>query len=78
VSRAKVTSATIRGVKGEGHARLVVSGEIDEGTTQRLRNVFGIHPTRRYVEQSGDRQKRNVGQVLGIVWLAWFFSRLGR
>lgn len=69
VQRDRVKTATIRAVKADGHARLVASGVAD-GTAQRLRNVFGSHPLQKLRAAPGPKA-RNVGQVLGVAWLAW-------
>lgn len=76
VRRAGVKRATIRAVKGEHHARLALRG-IDEGTGQRLRNVFGTHPVQK-LRQAPLATKRNLGQLLGVAWLAWLLVALGR
>jgi hypothetical protein len=76
VLRAKVKRGTVRAVKGEHHARLVFRG-IDEGTGQRLRNVFGHHPVQK-LRQAPIASKRNLGQLLGVTWLAWLLVELGR
>jgi len=70
--RQRVARATVRAIAGQGHARLSISGT-DENTAQRLRNVFGHHPVARL---RGARlpSTRNVGQVLGIAWLAWLLT----
>jgi len=74
VRRERVDRATIRAMKGDGHARLVASG-VSEGTAQRLRNVFGTHPIQK-LRAASTPKVRNVGQVLGVAWLAWML--LGR
>jgi hypothetical protein len=74
VKRQKVDRGTIRGVRSDGHARLVTSG-IDEGTTQRLRNVFGQHPLQKFRSLPAAKTTRNVGQLLGVAWLAWVFAK---
>lgn len=71
-SRAKLERATIKAVKGQRHARLVFSG-VDEGTAQRMRNAFGIHPIQA-LRAARLPDTRNVGQLLGIAWLAWMLS----
>lgn len=76
VQRAGVKRGTVRAVKGEHHARLVFRG-IDEGTGQRLRNVFGHHPVQK-LRQAPVATKRNLGQLLGVAWLAWLLVSLGR
>jgi len=65
-----ISRATIRGVRAANHARLVVSG-VDEGTAQRLRNVFGTHHWSSLRSQLPRPSSRNLGQLLGIAWLAW-------
>lgn len=75
VARAKVQRGTVRAVKGEHNARLVVRG-IDEGTAQRLRNVFGTHPVQK-LRQAPLVKNRNLGQLLGFAWLAWLLVSLG-
>ncbi len=72
--RAHVSRATIRAVRTETHARLVMSG-VDEGVAQRLRNVFGTHHWSTLRSQAPRPRVRNVGQVLGVAWLAWMFTR---
>ena len=67
--RTRVERGTVRAVAGEAHARLVFSG-VDEGPAQRMRNVFGTHPVQR-LRSAAAPSARNVGQVLGIAWLAW-------
>jgi hypothetical protein len=71
---AKVRRATVRAVKAEGRARLEIRGDVDAGTAQRLRNVFGIHPMASYRTTRSDERKRNLGQVLGVIWLAWLLT----
>lgn len=75
VQRARVRHAMIRAVRGDTHARLVVSGT-DEGVTQRLRNTFGTHHWSTLRSPHAPRPSaRNVGQLLGVAWLAWMFTR---
>ncbi len=69
VARSRVARGSIRAVRGDAHARLVVRG-MDQGTTQRLRNVFGTHPVQR-LRSAGPAADRNLGQLLGFAWLAW-------
>ena len=76
VTRAGVRRATVRAVKGEHHARIVTRG-LDEGTTQRLRNVFGTHPVQK-LRAAPIATKRTLGQLLGVTWLAWLLVELGR
>jgi hypothetical protein len=73
VRRANVARATIRVVKEGGRARAIATG-VDEPTAQRLRNVLGAHPYKLVVSAPRARGPRNLGQVLGIEWLAWRLS----
>jgi hypothetical protein len=70
---AGIESASIRGVRTESHVRLVTRN-VDQGTTQRLRNVLGFHPAGRY-RSAPIATDRNLGQVLGVAWLAWLLVR---
>lgn len=76
VRRASVKRGSVRAVRGEHHARLVVRGT-DEGTAQRLRNVFGHHPVQK-LRSAPVASRRNLGQILGVAWLAWLLVELGR
>lgn len=71
VRRSNVRRATIRGVAGPHHARIVAS-DVDEFAAQRLRNVFGTHPIQK-LRGAKLPTTRNLGQLLGIAWLAWLF-----
>ena len=74
VERPRVRSATIRAVKTENHARLVVSGDVDDARVQRLRNVFGLRPMAQ-LRSAPVVNKPTLGQMLGIAWLAWLLDR---
>jgi hypothetical protein len=74
VSKPVVGRATIRAVKQEHGARLSVSGGIDEGREQRLRNIFRPYPLSNLRAAPAVAQP-TVGQVLGIAWLAWWLDR---
>lgn len=74
VARASVRSGTIRGLKTERGGRIVVSGEIDERTEQRLRNLFALHPASQ-LRHAPAIARPTVGQLLGIAWLAWLLNR---
>jgi hypothetical protein len=76
VARPIVARATIRAVKAESGARIVTSG-IDEGQTQRLRNTFSVYPMAR-LRAAPPIERKTVGQILGIAWLAWIFERSSR
>jgi hypothetical protein len=69
--RAGVRNATVTAHKGDGRARLTTTG-FGEGDAQRLRNVFGLHPIHA-LRAAPLRRPENLGQVLGIAWLAWMF-----
>jgi hypothetical protein len=71
--RAGVRHAALRAVFSQGRVRLVVRGA-DENTAQRLRNVVGIVPEHKLRAASRPRV-RNLGQRLGIAWLAWRLER---
>jgi len=76
VRMARVTRGTIRAVKSGGQARLVTSG-LDAGVEQRLRNALGSAGLNamKLGSSEGRSGSRNLGQVLGIAWLAWMFTR---
>lgn len=73
VRRAGVRRASIRAIKGEHGSRLAASG-VDDRLAQRLRNIFGSHPSHLRRTGSGSRGDRNLGQWLGIAWLAWLLA----
>jgi Protein of unknown function (DUF3634) len=68
--RTKVKRGSIQAYRGEARARLVCSG-IDEGDAQRLRNVFSLHSIQA-LRAAKYTKPENLGQLLGIAWLAWF------
>lgn len=70
LERAPITRATVRIVKEGGKPRLVAVGVRDDDV-QRLRNVVGAYPHRMYLNLAPPKH-RNLGQRLGIAWLAWF------
>lgn len=69
-----VAHATIRAVKESNAARLIVSGAVDAGRAQRLRNVFGLYPIAS-LRAAPPIAQPTLGQVLGIAWLAWLLER---
>jgi hypothetical protein len=71
--RAAVKKSMVRIVKEGGGARIVADG-VDDNTAQRLRNVLGAHPYRLFASAPPSRGVRNLGQILGIAWLAWMLS----
>jgi hypothetical protein len=74
VSKPAVLRATIRATKQEHGARLVVSGAIDEGREQCLRNIFRLYPLSNLRAAPAIGQP-TVGQLLGIASLAWILDR---
>jgi hypothetical protein len=74
VAKPPVARATIRAVKESNAARLVVSGTVDEGRAQRLRNVFGLYPIAS-LRAARPVAEPTLGQILGIAWLAWLLER---
>ncbi len=69
LDRAGVTHATIKAVRSEGHARLSARG-VSDGVMQQMRNVFGTHSVQK-LQAAPLPSGRNLGQLLGITWLAW-------
>jgi hypothetical protein len=69
VARAAVARASLRAVLSGGRVRLLVKGT-DGDVAQRLRNVIGIVPEHKLRAAQPPRM-RNLGQRLGIAWLAW-------
>jgi hypothetical protein len=74
VANPPVRRATIRANKDADHARLSVSGDLDEARVQRLRNTFGIRPIAQ-LRTAPLIHQPTLGQVLGIAWLAWMLDR---
>jgi hypothetical protein len=74
VGQPLVRRATILAVKEEGGARLVMSGDIDEGRKQRLRNTFHLYPLAN-LRAAPPVKRPTIGQILGIAWLAWLLDR---
>jgi hypothetical protein len=70
---ARIERATVQAIRGLSHARLVIRG-VDDGTAQRFRNVFGIHPIRE-LRRAPRPSDRNLGQLIGWAWLAWLLLR---
>jgi hypothetical protein len=69
-----VKRATIRGYAGEGGGELSFSGDLDEGTQQRLRNIFALYPASALRNAPVIKQP-TLGQLIGVAWLAHFFDR---
>jgi len=53
-----------------------VSGDIDEGRAQRLKNCFRLYPIS-MLRSAPIVGRPTLGQVLGIAWLAWLLDRRG-
>ena len=66
-------SGSVKVRKQEHGARLVCSGSIDAGTTQRLRNVFALYPASK-LRQAPAIDRPTLGQLSGIASLAWLFE----
>jgi hypothetical protein len=73
VSRPPVRRATIKAWASEDGGHLSASG-VDEGTEQRLRNVFRLFPIAQ-LRNAPRIAQPTIGQLLGIAWLAWWFER---
>lgn len=73
VSRPPVRSATIKAWASEDGGHLTASG-VDEGTEQRLRNVFRLFPISQ-LRNAPRIAQPTIGQILGVAWLAWLFER---
>lgn len=70
-----VRRGAVRAVKSGGAPRLVVSG-LDDSVAQRLRNAFGARGFARATASGSSAAAassggRNLGQLLGLAWLAW-------
>ncbi|WP_394850572.1 DUF3634 family protein [Pendulispora brunnea] len=65
-----VERGTVRAVKDSGGALLVLSASIDGVTAQRMRNSFSLYPVVK-LRAAPPLAHPNIGQVLGIEWLAW-------
>jgi hypothetical protein len=76
-AREGVRDATVRAVKTERGGRLLFSGDLSEGTQQRLRNVFGILPAAQ-LRHAPPIKNPTLGQALGIAWLAWILDSSSR
>lgn len=69
---------SIRAVKEGGSARIVATG-LGEGVEQRLRNAVGARGFHRARASGATAASggRNLGQLLGVAWLAWMLSNRG-
>ncbi len=62
-------TATVRAVDAAGSVRLETKGA-DERVAQRCRNVFGTYSIQS-LRAAPRQSSRNLGQLLGLAWLAW-------
>lgn len=69
IARARIEHGELRATFESKRARLTTRS-IDERTAQQLRNVLGLHTLQR-LRTAPAPTTRNLGQVLGIAWLAW-------
>ncbi|HEY4179036.1 MAG TPA: DUF3634 family protein [Kofleriaceae bacterium] len=74
VNRPTVKRGTIKARKTEYGTQIFVSGDIDEGREQRMRNTFQFYPASKLRSAPIDKE-RTMGQLTGIVWLAWILDR---
>ncbi len=74
VSDPVVRRGAIKAWRGDGGGQLACSGDIDEGREQRMRNAFMLYPASK-LRQAPAVQEPNLGQILGLVWLAWLLDR---
>jgi hypothetical protein len=77
LGRMGVRDATIRARPTEHSGRLEFSGDLDEFTQQRLRNVFGLIPAVQ-LRSAPPIARPTIGQRVGVAWLAWMFDRSAR
>lgn len=70
----RVRRGSIRAHRGEGHAQISASGDIDEGREQRIRNTFMLYPASK-LRMAPIVKDRTLGQVAGVAWLAWMLDR---
>lgn len=73
----RVRRGRVRAVKDGGRPRLLVEG-LDERVAQRLRNSFGARgfgrATASGAQAAASSRSQNLGQLLGIAWLAWWLA----
>ena len=73
LGRPPIHRARIRGWSDSDGGHLSTSG-LDEGTEQRLRNVFRLFPVAQ-LRTAPRIAQPSLGQLLGVAWLAWMFER---
>jgi len=76
LARGRVARGTIRVLRGDPRAELDLTG-IDPETAQRLRNVIATFSAAR-LATGQVAHHRNIGQRLGIAWLAWWLEDRAR
>ncbi|MBX5480871.1 MAG: DUF3634 family protein [Myxococcaceae bacterium] len=76
VRKPPVRRGSIRAVKTIQGGQLIARG-VDEFREQRLRNIFRLYPLSNLRAQPPGPDRRTLGQLLGIAWLAWLLDRSG-
>jgi hypothetical protein len=71
---APVRRGLIVAYRDDDGAALDLRGGIDPGRAQRLRNIFALYPMSR-LRAASPAAERSLGQLLGVVWLAWLLER---
>ena|SRR3954462_13772807 len=74
VSDPVVRRGAIKAWRAGDGGQLACSGDIDEGREQRMRNAFMLYPASK-LRQAPAVKEPTLGQVLGVVWLAWLLDR---
>jgi hypothetical protein len=69
-----VRRGAIKAWRDDGGAQLACSGDIGDGQEQRMRNAFMLYPASK-LRQATPVREPNLGQTLGLVWLAWLLDR---
>jgi hypothetical protein len=77
VANPVVRRGSIRAYKTESGGQIACSGDIGEGREQRMRNTFMLYPASKFRSAPVDKN-RTLGQVAGVVWLAWMLDRSNR
>ena len=75
IARARTPRGHVRVLLGDGRATLALRG-FDERTAQRLRNVIATFSLPR-LRTGQPLRAPNLGQRLGLPWLAWRLARRG-
>jgi len=70
--RSRVQRGTIRIVRSDSGARVDASG-FAPGDVQRVRNILGSYPMSA-LRSAAPLANPNLGQVIGIAWIAWLLS----